>query len=94
MGGCIMLTFLRLLIKTLLIVIVSIIVGRIFLLILHRVPGVIVALSTISIGVFSVAFYKGSFSAVGLHTKKSIKISLIISIILFILSTAILIFVQ
>lgn len=89
-----MLLFLRLLIKTLFIVIVSIIAGRIGLIILHRIPGVIVALSLISIGIFSVAFYKGSFSAVGLHTKKSIKISLIVSIILLILSSLILVFVQ
>lgn len=89
-----MLLFLKLLIKTLFIVIVSIIVARIGIVILQRIPGVIVALSVISIGIFSVAFYKGSFSAVGLHTKKSIKISLTVSIILFVLSTAILIFVQ
>lgn len=90
-----MLEALKLFFRTLIIVIISLIgtyfIGRFLFRIIPRAPGVFVALSLIAIGVFAFALYKGSFSAVGLHTKRSIKIAITVSVILFIISTAILI---
>jgi hypothetical protein len=89
-----MLPVLRLFIRTLLFVLIGLIALRFFVLFLQRAPGIFVALSVISAAALSIALYKGSFSAVGLHTKKSIKLALAVSALLFIVSTAILIFVK
>lgn len=87
-----MLDFLNLLIRVLILVIIAVAASIVIIFILARFPGVIVALSAIAIGVFSVALYKGSFSAVGLHTPRSIKMAGAISIVLFIISIAIILF--
>lgn len=89
-----MLLFLKLLIKTLVIVLITLIALRFFTVLLQRAPGIFVALSVIASAILSVALYKGSFSAIGLHTKKSIIVALLGSIVLFIISTVILIFVE
>lgn len=87
-----MLEILRLVIRTLMLILITLVGLRIFTLLLQRMPGVIVGLSVIAIISFSYALYKGSFNAIGLHTKKSVVIALIVSTVLFIVSTAILIF--
>lgn len=87
-----MLDFLNILIRVLILVIAAVAASIVIIFVLARFPGVILALSTIAIGVFAVALYKGSFSAVGLHTTKSIKIAGAISIVLLIISLAIILF--
>ena len=88
-----MLPFLKVLIRTLAIVLLILIVARFSSILLVRIPGVFVSLSVIAIGIFSFALYKGSFRAIRLHTKTSVAWALIASIALFIISTAILVFV-
>lgn len=87
-----MLDLLRAIIRILILVIISLVVSIVIIRVLAARPGIIIAFSMLAIGVFSVALYKGSFSAVGLHTTKSIKLAVIVSICLFILSSAIFLF--
>ncbi len=89
-----MLAILRLVIMTLVIIFASLFTVRILVLVLNRAPGFIVALSLIALSILAIAFYKGSFNAVGLRTKKSIIYAMIAFFVLLIISTAILIFVQ
>lgn len=88
-----MLPFLKVLIRTLVIVLIILVIFSISSRLLTKIPGVFVSLSVIAMGIFSFALYKGSFHAVGLHTKKSVTWALIASSVLFLISTAILIFV-
>ena len=84
----------RIFIRLFLFVVVTLIGLRIIVLLLQRLPGLIVALSLLALFVLSFAWRKGSFRAVGLHSRHSITIALIVSGVLFILSTSILIFVK
>lgn len=56
----------------------------------HRVPGLIVGLSAVSLLLFSIAFYRGGLHAIGIRSRKVAALAMIASIILLILSTAIL----
>lgn len=84
--------FLRVLIRAIIAAIIIVVAIGLIVRVLSSRPGIIIALSIIAIGVLSVALYKGSFSAVGLHTRKSIRWAITVSVILLILSTAIFIF--
>lgn len=84
--------FLRVLMRAIIVAIITVIAIIIISQVLARSPGVIVALSILAIGMLSVALYKGSFSAVGLHSRKAIRWAIIVSIILLILSSMIFIF--
>lgn len=84
--------FLKVLMRAIIAAIIIVIAIIILVRVLARAPGIIIALSILAIGVLSVAFYKGSFSAVGLHTRKSIRFAIIVSVVLLILSSMILIF--
>jgi hypothetical protein len=88
------LAVLRLLVRLIFTLAVVLISLRFTVLLLQRLPGLIVAFSLIALAVLSFAFYKGSFRAVGLHTRQSITAAMIVSSALLILSTAILIFVK
>jgi hypothetical protein len=84
----------RLIVRLLLTIVVMLISLRVVFLLFQRLPGLIVALSLIALATLSVALYKGSFKAIGLHNRHSITIAMIISGLLLILSTAILIYVK
>lgn len=56
----------------------------------HRVPGLVVGMSAVSLLLFGIAFYRGGLQAIGIRSRKVAAIAMIASIILLILSTAIL----
>ncbi len=63
---------------------------RFLFVLVNRLPGVVLALSLIAIMVFSFAYYKGGFRAIGIHSRKASAILVIASILLLIISTGIL----
>jgi hypothetical protein len=81
-------------IKLIALIIGTLIGLRILSLMIFRVPGVIVALSIISIILFSIIYRKGGWDAIGIRSRKAPAIITILSVILLILSTAILIYVN
>jgi hypothetical protein len=81
-------------IKLIFIIFITLFAARIIFVLVNRVPGVVVALSLIAIMVFSVAYYKGGFRAIGIQSRKGSAIAIIAAAIIFIISTIILINVQ
>jgi hypothetical protein len=73
-----------------LIIIATLFSLRILFVLVNRLPGVVVALSIIAIMIFSLAYYKGGFQAIGIHSRKASAIAIIAAVILLIISTAIL----
>lgn len=71
-------------------IIATLISLRILFVLIHRLPGVVVALSAISLLLFSVVLYKGGWQAIGIRTRKSSALAVIVSAVLLIVSTAIL----
>jgi hypothetical protein len=63
---------------------------RILFILVNRQPGVVVALSLIAIMIFSIAYYKGGFRAIGIRSRKTSAIAIIAAILLFMISTGIL----
>ena len=55
---------------------------RFFVIFLQRAPGFFVGLSIVAAGVLLYALYRGSFHAVGLHSRKSILWALVGSLLL------------
>ncbi len=64
---------------------------RVLFVMVNRIPGVVVALSIIAIIVFVTAYIKGGWQAIGVRSKKASAIATILSVILLIISSAILI---
>lgn len=81
-------------IRTLIIVVITLIVLRVFTLLVNRVPGLFVSLSVIAIGILSVALYKGSFRAVGLKNRRAILWAIGGSVVVFFVSGIVLLFVD
>lgn len=63
---------------------------RILFVLVQRLPGVVVALSAISLLMFAIAYYRGGWKAIGIRTRKSSAIAAIVSAILLVISTVIL----
>lgn len=76
--------------KLLLIIFITLFAMRILIVLVNRLPGVVVALSLIAIMIFSIAYFKGGFRAIGLRSRKASGIAIIIAALLFIISTGIL----
>ena len=80
--------------RTLIIIVVTLIGLRIFTILLQRVPGLFVSLSVIAIGILLVALQKGSFRAIGLKNRKSIVWAMGGCLLLFFVSGTVLLFVN
>lgn len=92
-GRC-TLNYLRLALQSLMIIIATLIGLRIIFILIQRLPGVVVSLSVIALCILGVAWYKGSFSAIGLNNRKSIMYTMIGTSLLFFVSLSILLFVE
>lgn len=86
--------YINLALKTLLIIIATLIGLRITFIFIQRIPGVTISLSVIALGILSVALYKGSFEAIGLKNRQSILYAMIGAAVLFFISLSILMFVD
>lgn len=64
---------------------------RILFVLVNRLPGVVLALSLVAIMIFSIAYYKGGFDAIGIRSRKASAIAIIAAILLLIISTGILV---
>lgn len=76
--------------KLIALVIATIISLIILFRLLHRLPGLIVGLSAVSLLLFGIAYYRGGIEAIGIRSRKAAALAMIASVILLILSTAIL----
>jgi hypothetical protein len=85
---------LKLILKTVVIIVATVFGLRIFTILLQRFPGLFVSLSAIALGVLIVAMYKGSFAAVGLKNRRAIALAMTAAVIVFLVSGAILLFVD
>jgi len=63
---------------------------RILFVLVQRLPGVVVALSAISLLMYGIAFRRGGWQAIGVRTRKSSAIAALASFVLLVVSTVIL----
>ena len=70
--------------------IVGLLAIGLFARLVQRAPGVFVGLSGILICLFGYAIYKGSLQAIGLHTRRSVVLSFVASVIVFTISITVL----
>jgi len=86
--------YILLVVRTLIIIVATLIGLRVFTMVLQRIPGLFVSLSVIAIGVLLFALYKGSFHAIGLKNRKSILWAIGGCILLFFISGIVLLYVN
>lgn len=77
--------------RLLLIIFATLVSLRILFVLVARLPGVVLALSIIAIGVFTVVYRKGGWHAIGIRSRKASLLVIIASFILLVVSAAILI---